>query len=239
MQELEPTKPGLPASRLSGFLKEARMAHELSNLIQIASSAVNIIARSSRFDVAPTLEPVISGAKDSLERAGILLRQSLRRTARETSKVKRVDVEQCLTEIIDLIQPTWAPQHRIALHLATALPPVECAPLELQSAILNLALNARDSMPYGGKIMITAAESISAGGKTLIELRVEDHGIGMTGDTMKRACDPFFTTKSDGLGGFGLPMVKRFVEDLGGWIRLASVPGEGTTATLFLPTIHR
>jgi signal transduction histidine kinase len=75
--------------------------------------------------------------------------------------------------------------------------------------------------------------------KTLVELSVADCGIGMTDETMKRAFDPFFTTKSGGLGGVGLPMVKRFVEGAGGQIRLSSMPGAGTTVTLFLPAVRR
>jgi signal transduction histidine kinase len=119
------------------------------------------------------------------------------------------------------------------------LPAVKCDPLELQSAILNLAFNARDSMPNGGTITIAAVALFPGDDKTLIELSVMDHGIGMTDDTMKRAFDPFFTTKSGGLGGVGLPMVKRFVEGAGGRIRLSSVWGGGTTVTLFLPAIRQ
>jgi signal transduction histidine kinase len=246
MPQPEPSKPILPACRAEaaplerpGLLESAGVAHELGNLIQIASSAVNIIARSSRFDVAPTLEPVISGARASLERAGVLVRQSLHQAGRATVEVDRVDVVECLTEIVDLIRPTWAPTHCIALDVGGILPAVKCEPLGLQSAILNLALNARDSMPNGGTIAIAASMLFPDGDKTLIELSVVDRGIGMTDDTMKRAFDPFFTTKSGGLGGVGLPMVKRFVEGAGGRIRLSSVPGAGTTVTLLLPAIRR
>jgi len=237
MQQSEPNKPGLSALRPPGFLESAGLAHELGNLIQIASAAVNILARSSRFDVAPTLEPVISGARASLERAGILVRQSLHHADRDPAKVERVDVAQSLAEIVDLIQPTWAPKHSIALDLAAALPAVKCTSLGLQSAILNLALNARDSMPDGGVITIAAAARFQDIEKTLVELRVKDSGVGMSHDTMKRAFDPFFTTKSGGLGGVGLPMVKRFAEEADGRIEVSSVPGEGTTVTLLLPAV--
>jgi signal transduction histidine kinase len=246
MSQPKPNKPFLPAYaddaallKRRGLLDSAGVAHELGNLIQIASSAVNIIARSSRFDVTPALEPVISGARASLERAGVLVRQSLRQTDRVSTEVQRVDIASSLTEIVDLIQPTWAPKHDIALHLGSILPEVECEPMGLQSAILNLALNARDSMPNGGTITIAAAALFPDEDKTLIELSVVDRGSGMTDETMKRALEPFFTTKSGGLGGVGLPMVKRFVESAGGRIRLASMPGAGTTVTLFLPTIRR
>lgn len=244
MPQLEPDRTiprayadGAAALKRLGLLESAGVAHELGNLIQIASSAVNIIARSSRLDMAPTLEPAISGALASLERAGILVRQSLRRAERSSTEVEHVDVARSLAEIVDLIQPTWAPEHRVALDLGAALPAVKCTPLGLQSAILNLALNARDSMPNGGTITI-AATLFPNTGKTLVELTVKDSGIGMTEDTMKRAFDPFFTTKSSGLGGVGLPMVKRFAEEAGGRIQLSSVPGAGSTVTLLLPTVR-
>lgn len=245
MPRLEPSEPFLPAYadeaaalKRRVLLESAGVAHELGNLIQIASSAVNIIARSSRFDVAPTLEPVISGARASLERAGILVRQSLHHADNDSSEAEHIDVAQSLAELVELIQPTWAPKHRLALDLGAALPAVKCTPLGLQSAILNLAFNARDSMPNGGTIRIAVAALFPDAGKTLVELTVKDSGIGMTDDTMKRAFDPFFTTKSGGLGGVGLPMVKRFAEEAGGQIKLSSMPGAGTTVTLLLPTVR-
>jgi signal transduction histidine kinase len=242
MPELKPdiTIPPIHADKATALkraslLDRAGVAHELGNLIQIASSAVNIIARSSRFDVAPALEPVISGARASLERAGILVRQSLHQTDRNSTEVERADVEQSLTKIMELIQPTWAPKHVVALDLAPYLPAVKCTPLGLQSAMLNLALNARDAMPNGGTITIAATAPFQSSENTVIELTVRDSGIGMTADTIKRAFVPFFTTKSSGLGGVGLPMVKRFVEGTGGRIKLSSQPGAGTTVTLILP----
>lgn len=246
MSQPEPNKPFLSsyadeaaALKRRGFLESAGVAHELGNLIQIASSAVNIIARSSRFDVTPTLEPVISGARASLDRAGTLVRQSLHQAGCASTELGHVDVAHSLAEILDLLQPTWAPTHLIALDVGGGLPAVKCEPLGLQSAILNLALNARDSMPNGGTITIAATMLIPDDDRTMVELSVADCGIGMTDETMKRAFDPFFTTKSGGLGGVGLPMVKRFVEGAGGQIRLSSMPGAGTTVTLLLPAIQR
>jgi signal transduction histidine kinase len=193
MPRLEPNEPFLPAYadeaaalKRRVLLESAGVAHELGNLIQIASSAVKIIARSSRFDVAPTLEPVISGARASLERAGILVRQSLHHADSDSSEAEHIDVAQSLAELVELIQPTWAPKHRLALDLGAALPAVKCTPLGLQSAILNLAFNARDMAAQSGSRLALSPDA----GKTLIELTVKDSGIGMTDDTMKRAFDP-------------------------------------------------
>lgn len=245
MPQLEPnnaipevySNEGVARKRL-GLLDRAGVAHELGNLIQIASSAVNIIARSSRFDVTPTLEPVISGARVSLERAGVLVRQSLHQADHGSTEVEHVDVAESLAEVVGLIRPTWAPKHHVTLDVGTTLPRVKCTRHGLQSAILNLALNARDSMPNGGTVAIAAATLISNDREVLIELRVEDAGIGMSDEALKHAFDPFFTTKSGGLGGVGLPMVKRFVEDAGGGIKVCSTLGSGTSVMLVLPVVR-
>ena len=109
-----------------------------------------------------------------------------------------------------------------------------CDPFSLQSAILNLVSNARDAMPNGGIVSISAAE-VAFGVHDFVELRVIDNGIGMTPDTIERAFDPFFTTKSDGLGGIGLQIVERFVRDADGRIFIESQYGAGTTVILQLP----
>jgi signal transduction histidine kinase len=104
--------------------------------------------------------------------------------------------------------------------------------------MLNLVLNARDAMPDGGTIMVEAL-SIICGNEPMIRLRVIDHGIGMSEQTLRSAFDPFFTTKGMGLGGVGLPMVRHFVEGNGGTIRLESARAQGTIVTLQLPGVRR
>jgi signal transduction histidine kinase len=104
----------------------------------------------------------------------------------------------------------------------------------LQNAILNLVFNARDAMPDGGLISISAA-AVVQGSAALVEIRIEDSGIGMTRETMVRAFDPFFTTKGKGLGGVGLPMVKQFAEEHRGTVNVESTFGAGTTVVLRLP----
>jgi signal transduction histidine kinase len=105
----------------------------------------------------------------------------------------------------------------------------------LQTALLNLLLNARDAMPGGGVIRVSAEAAASKSAGSFVSLRVADSGIGMKRETIERAFEPFFTTKPDGLGGIGLPMVRRFVEEAGGRVSIDSEPGVGTTVTLHLP----
>lgn len=94
-------------------------------------------------------------------------------------------------------------------------------------------------MPAGGVVSIAAEDASRHSAGTEIELRVTDEGVGMTPETMARALDPFFTTKSTGLGGLGLPMVERFVRDIGGRLEIESSPGLGTTVTLRLPIFEK
>ena len=141
----------------------------------------------------------------------------------------------CLTEIETFVKSTWGPNIHFDFRASPDLPLLTCSRVRLQSAIMNLLFNARDAMPDGGAISVVAAGIDEGPGTTEIEVRVADNGLGMTRETMLRAVDPFFTTKSTGLGGLGLPMVMRFSHEAGGHLHIESEPGVGTTVTLRLP----
>jgi len=221
------------SNRSTAFPTEsaAGIIHDLGNLIQIASSALNIVGRNPSIHAAD-LEPVIAGAKSSLERAGALVRQTIGIARERANAVEEVSLADCISEIESLLQITWEPSIQLDVRAASDLPAVKCDPLALQNAVLNLLFNARDAMPNGGAISVRA-EQLDAGEG--VELRVTDSGVGMKPDTIVRAFDPFFTTKSDGLGGIGLPMVKRFVQEAGGRVLIESEYGVGTTVRLQLP----
>jgi signal transduction histidine kinase len=211
----------------------AGIIHDVGNLIQVASSAVNIVARNPRTHTAE-LEPIIAGAKSSLERAGALVRKTFRVVSTRAAEIEVVSVADCLCDIESLLRITWENSIRLDFRIESDLPLVKCDPLALQNAVLNLLLNARDAMPNGGVISVRAA-AISFDFGEGIELLVADNGVGMKPDTIVRAFDSFFTTKPDGMGGVGLPMVKRFVQESGGHIRVESEYGLGTTVRLQLP----
>lgn len=214
----------------------AGIFHDLGNLIQIASSAMNIVARNPSMHSAE-LEPVIAGAKSSLERAGALVKQTIG-IVRGTTAIEEVNLTECLRGMQALLQITWEPSIHLDLQSDPDLPLVKCDPLALQNAVLNLLFNARDAMSNGGTVVIRT-DAISLGADEVIEIRVTDSGVGMTPETIGRAFEPFFTTKPDGLGGVGLPMVKRFVHEIGGRILIESEYGVGTTVTLQLPASTR
>jgi len=216
----------------SAAFSAAGVVHDLGNLIQIATAAVNIVARNPRV-YATELEPVLAGAQTSLERAGALVRRTVGMMRERSADVEDVNLAGCLEEIEALTRITW--EHRIDVSVSPDVPLVRCDRLALQTAVLNLLLNARDAIPGGGVISVRAATASSETGTIFVELCVTDSGIGMKPETIDRAFEPFFTTKPEGLGGFGLPMVRRFAEDAGGRVSIESEFGFGTTVTLHLP----
>ncbi|WP_119272217.1 sensor histidine kinase [Taklimakanibacter deserti] len=148
---------------------------------------------------------------------------------------KTVGIGACLTEIEALVRTTWTSDIRFDFQTSPDLPVVTCNRLNLQSALMNLLFNARDAMPDGGVVSVRAAAVYDGPVATELELLVADTGLGMTRDTMRRAVDPYFTTKTMGLGGLGLPMVMRFVQEAGGRFHIESERGVGTIVTLRLP----
>lgn len=215
----------------------AGIVHDLGNLIQVASSALNRVARDPSVSTAPALEPVIASARTALQRAGALVRETVGRAAASHREPEHASVGACLSEVENLLRSAWETNVRLEVRAGRGLPAVKCDPLGLQNAVLNLVFNARDAMPDGGLITINAA-AVRQGPAIVVELRIEDSGIGMTRETALRAFDPFFTTKGTGLGGVGLPMVKHFAERHGGGVDIESVFGSGTTVILRLPAMQ-
>jgi len=223
--------PPLDAPADREAIGAAGIVHDLGNLIQLASSAINILARSPDMP-AGDAAAVLRRARTSLDHAGEIVRADLARR-REQAAPRRSEVGTCLAAVARLVEAMDEPGLRLEFAIASDMPPMRCDPHGLCRAIFNLILNARDAMAGNGVVRIEAA----ATGRT-VELRVTDHGIGMAPDIVKRVFDPFFTTKN-GSGGVGLPMVARFVRDAGGEVIIDSEPERGTSVTLRLPTIAR
>jgi signal transduction histidine kinase len=215
----------------------AGIVHDLGNLLQVASSALGIVSRSPNVGAAPALVRVIDSANKSLRRAATLDQQTMRKAREPSDPIEYADVGVCLAEIELLIRTTWPSNIRLETSAVSAFPAVRCSQISLQSAIMNLAFNARDAMPNGGVISIAVAEISQGDLVKQIEVRVSDDGLGMTQETLARAFDPFFTTKTEGLGGLGLPMVRRFAEEVGGQVEIESEAGAGTAVTLRLPVL--
>ncbi|MCJ9751181.1 HAMP domain-containing histidine kinase [Neorhizobium sp. BETTINA12A] len=223
---------GGPADPLPGTV------HDLGNLIQVAASALNILSRSPYLEVDPSLPPIVASAKMSLVRAGTLVDQTMRRAREGETQVESVCIAACLTELQAMVESIWRREVRVDLHVDSDLPSLKCSRINLQCAIMNLLTNAFDAMPNGGTISL-AARRVGDYGSSAIEITVVDSGLGMSPHTLQHAFEPFFTTRATGLGGFGLPMVKRFVEDVGGCVAIESNLGAGTRVVINLPIAER
>jgi signal transduction histidine kinase len=211
------------------------VVHDLGNLIQVAASAVSLIKRSSSAGKVADLAPLVAGAATALERAGAIVRQTIAVAQSGSPVLEHVNLTDCLAEVGDLVQPMLNANIRLHVRTDSDGLAVTANRLELQNALLNLVFNAREAMPGGGVVSIFARESYDRASGSDIEIRVADTGVGMTPDLISRVFDPYFTTKANGIGGVGLPMVKRFAEEAGGSLQIASAPGSGTTVTLRLP----
>jgi len=161
---------------------------------------------------------------------------------KQDMKPERIDVGRLVNGMGDLLQRSLGPSITLDIEVAPNLATVRADPNQLEAAILNLAVNARDAMGGEGQIMIDAREEhLEVGHDSLergiyVRLSVADNGEGMDANTLKRAAEPFFTTKGIGKGtGLGLSMVHGIAEQSGGALVLQSAVGKGTTAEIWLP----
>jgi CheY-like chemotaxis protein len=189
-------------------------------------------------------------ALSSVSRAAALTHRLLAFSRRQTLDPKPIRIDWLVGSMADMFRRTVGPSIQIEIRLAGGLWPTLCDPNQLENALLNLVINARDAMPDRGHLVIEAAnvvlneERTAAGDVPLrnvpageyVVLSVTDSGTGMSPTTMARAFDPFFTTKPLGQGtGLGLSMIYGFVQQSGGYIHLRSEVGQGTTITIYLP----
>jgi signal transduction histidine kinase len=211
----------------------ASVVHDLGNLIQIATSAINILVRTPDM---PALHagPILHRARTSLDHAGAIVRQNIGVARDRAVKKAQSNVAACLMDVAALLDVMDEAELSLEIEIAGDLPDTRCDSIGLRRAVLNLVLNARDAMAGKGIVLIQAREIEAA-----VELRVIDQGVGMSPTVMARVFDPFFTTKNDGLGGIGLSMVERFVRNAGGAVSIESEPGVGTAVVLRLPAIAR
>ncbi len=172
----------------------------------------------------------------SADRGAALTQQLLSFARKQMLAPRPVAIEPFLEELRMLLDRTLGPHIVIETAVAAALPNIVIDPSHLHTALVNLALNASQAMPEGGRLRIEAfAEPASDQAEACLVVAVCDTGCGMDAATLARATDPFFTTKGPSGTGLGLPMVQGFARQSGGDLRLASVPGHGTRAEIVLP----
>jgi signal transduction histidine kinase/CheY-like chemotaxis protein len=217
------------------------VAHDFNNLLMAILSSLSLLEKQVPDNASA--RRLIGNARQGAERGAALTQRMLAFARRQHLNPEPVDVPQLVRDMRDLLQRTLGPSHPIRLQFPLSLPHVLADANQLEMALLNLAVNARDAMPGGGAISITADEGAiedcevdGLGGGRYVKLAVIDTGSGMDAATLARATEPFFTTKGVGKGtGLGLSMIHGLAEQMEGALVLRSVVGEGTAAELWLP----
>ncbi len=221
------------------------IAHDFNNLLGGITGSLEIIERRLAQGRTEGLERFLSGAHASARRAAALTQRLLAFSRRQTLDPKPTDVNRLIHGMEDLIGRTVGPAISVEVVGAAGLWPTKVDTPQLESALLNLTINARDAMPDGGRITIETANKwlddrgarerdLSPG--QYVSVCVSDTGTGIPKDIVDRIFDPFFTTKPIGQGtGLGLSMIHGFVRQSGGQVRVYSEPGKGTTMCLYLP----
>lgn len=220
------------------------LAHDFNNLIAGISGSLEMMSIRLAQGRTSEMERYITGATAATRRAAGLTQRLLAFSRRQTLDPKITDLSKLVHGMLDLIQRSVGPEVAIEMTGATNLSAFVDAG-QLENALLNLCINARDAMPNGGKITVNAGnrrlDGIAAKAAGLepgeyVALSVTDTGTGMSPDTASKAFDPFFTTKPIGQGtGLGLSMVYGFAGQSGGSVQIASEVGKGTTIFIFLP----
>ncbi|MDZ4372833.1 MAG: PAS domain S-box protein [Phenylobacterium sp.] len=219
------------------------VAHDFNNLLTPIIGSLDILQRRGLGGEREHRQ--INYALQSAERARILVQRLLAFARRQPLQPAPVDLETLVQGMIQLIGSTLGPQIRVTVEVAPELPNALADPNQLEMALLNLAVNARDAMPEGGALTITAAEASPPASTALpagryVCLAVTDTGAGMEPGIVARAIEPFFSTKGVGRGtGLGLSMVHGLASQLGGALGIQSRPGQGTTIEVWLPATQR
>lgn len=222
------------------------IAHDFNNMLQGIGGSLEMMQLRVRQGRPAEVERFAGVARETVERAAALTRRLLAFSRRQSLQPKPVELDKLIEGLGELIRRTMGPASSVELRKSSPTCTVLCDSNQLENVLLNLAINARDAMPTGGRLTIETSEvqlrEVDVAGEegaspgTYIEVAVTDTGEGMDEATQARAFEPFFTTKPIGEGtGLGLSQVYGFIRQSGGIVRLDSVLDQGTTVRLYLP----
>ncbi|MCP3734620.1 ATP-binding protein [Sphingomonas sp. RP10(2022)] len=217
------------------------VAHDFNNLLTPIVGSLDLVRRRHKDD--ERTQRMVGGALQAAERAATLTQRLLSFARRQALQPRAVDVGALIDGIVDLIRRSLGPSITVTLEVPRHLSSARVDPNQLELALLNLSINARDAMPGGGTLTLSVADVVVEQRNRLglkpgsyVRLLASDTGVGMDRATLARATEPFFSTKGVGKGtGLGLSMVHGLAAQSGGTLKLASEPGEGTTVELWLP----
>ncbi len=224
------------------------VAHDFNNLLQIISANLDLAAADAREN--PKTAERLQNAISAVERGSRLTAQLLAFARRQALDPRSTNLGRLINDMTDLLRRTLGERVEIESIVSGGLWNTLIDPSQVENAILNLAINARDAMPDGGKLTIEVANAylddsyaaqhaeVTAG--QYVMLGVSDTGTGMPPEVVARVFDPFFTTKPEGKGtGLGLSQVYGFVKQSGGHVKIYSEPGQGTTVKIYLPRTRK
>lgn len=219
----------------------AGLAHDFNNLLQVVNGNIELLRNRTTDSKSLTY---LDRARSAAERGAKLTGQLLAFARKSRLSPKAVDVSACVSGFADVLESSLGPAVDMHLSLRRGLPAAHLDPEQFEMAVLNIAINARDAMPSGGLVTVStgrihlngdaASRGLSPGDYIVVE--VQDEGEGMPAEVMKRAIEPFFTTKTTGKGtGLGLAMASGFVQQSRGRLEIDSEVGRGTKVRMLFP----
>ncbi|WP_434714649.1 PAS domain S-box protein (plasmid) [Rhizobium sp. YTUHZ045] len=218
------------------------IAHDFNNLLMAVLGSLELLKK--RMPQDRSLTSLVDNAMQGAQRGAALTQRMLAFSRRQELHMEPIDVPGLVRGMMEILSRSLGPLTTIETSFPVRLPTILTDPNQLEMAILNLVVNARDAMPSGGRIMLRASEETITAGKgplsagRYIRIAVIDEGEGMDAKTLEQAVTPFFTTKGVGKGtGLGLSMVQGLASQSGGRLILKSTLGEGTTAELWFPVV--
>ena len=218
------------------------IAHDFNNLLGVISNSAHLMARHA---AAADLQVPLAATLRAVDAGSQLTQHLLRFAGHRPVRPQTLVLASYIPETLQLVRSLVGSRFQIVVHVAADTAPVRVDPSELELALVNLALNAREAMPAGGELRLTVRnadaldlENLDLEGRWVL-ITVGDNGPGIKPEVAARVFEPFFTTKPAGQGtGLGLSQVHGFCVQAGGAARLASTPGVGTTVSMFLPALQ-
>ena len=241
-EELEKTRSALFQAQKMETVGQLTggIAHDFNNLLAVVLGNLELLRK--RLPDDPKIKRFLDNSFEAAQRGASLTRRMLSFARRQELKVEPVNVPDLVRNMSDLVQRSIGPAVQVDTRFPLRIAPALADANQLELAVLNLMVNARDAMPDGGRVTVEAREEVVRANPSSLKpgvyvcLSVTDTGDGMDQETLGRAVEPFFTTKGIGKGtGLGLSMIHGFAEQSGGRLTLRSRKGDGTTAEIWLP----